>query len=184
MKNTDLAMILSGVGAELFTYNGLPLVATNRRIYEVHEAPVSIKNTITNYINACDDRKSAYTEMVGLDQNDQIAQCIKCMFANLDGTPDIDVNGNIHTEYVPCPKRGQCKYEGVACNRLMIGTAKITKSQERVVSHCASSYKEIAGKLFISVQTVKRHMQDVLKETGIPDKTNLALTAKEMGILN
>jgi DNA-binding CsgD family transcriptional regulator len=185
MKNSQLAMVLSGKGTEMFEFEDHALIAHQRHIYEVKDAPVMIKDKIVGFINACPDRKKAYTEMVGTNTDDQITQCIKCLFANVDGTPDINADGTIFsTEYVQCDKRGTCKFEGVACNKLFIGKAKITKSQERVVSHCSLSYREIAGKLFISVQTVKRHMQDVLKETGIADKTNLALIAREIGILN
>jgi DNA-binding CsgD family transcriptional regulator len=185
MKNSQLAMVLSGKGTEMFEYDETPLISHGRQTFEVHEAPVEVKEKILGFINSSEARRKAYAEMAGQDTDAQISQCIKCMFAQLDGNPDIDVNGDIlNTEYVQCPKRGACKHEGIACNKLTICNAKITKSQERVVNHCSLSYKEIAGKLFISVQTVKRHMQDVLKETGIPDKTNLALTANEIGILN
>lgn len=186
MKNSPLAMILSGKGTEMFEADNSALIAYNRRVYEVAEAPIHIKNKITNFIEENPQRKAAYSVMVGDDKDAQITQCIKCMFANLDGTPDIDQDGNIiATEYVMCPKRGgACKFEGIACNNLVIGNATITKGQERVVSLCSRSYKEIADELFLSIQTVKRHMQDVLKGTGIPDKTNLALEAREIGILN
>jgi DNA-binding CsgD family transcriptional regulator len=185
MKNSPLAMILSGEGTEMFQVNDNALIAHNRRVYDVADAPANIKDKITVFIEECPKRKAAYIAMAGNDKNDQISQCIKCMFANLDGTPDIDKDGNIiATEYVSCSKRGSCKFEGVGCNKLVIGKVAITRSQERVVMLCSLPYKVIADELFLSIQTVKRHMQDVLKGTGIPDKTNLALEACKIGLLN
>lgn len=186
MKNSPLAMIISGKGTEMFEADNQSLIIHNRQVYEVSNAPAEIKSKIVDFINEDIERKNAYLEMAGPDTDAQISQCIKCMFANLDGKPDINTDGTVTaTEYVMCSKRGgPCKFEGVACNKLIIGNAEISKGQERVVSLCSRSYKEIADELFLSIQTVKRHMQDVFKETGITDKTNLALHAKEIGILN
>jgi DNA-binding NarL/FixJ family response regulator len=53
-----------------------------------------------------------------------------------------------------------------------------------VLQHLArgKSNKEIAAALYITEGTVKNHMTNILGKLGVPDRTQAALKARELGI--
>lgn len=186
MTNNTLAHILTGKGSELFVCDDQAFVTHNRLTIELKDAPEKITNALKKFIKSDPKREKAYKAMAGDDINAQMAQCVKCMFANLDGVPDIDENGFINnTEFVPCSKRGGgCKFEGIGCNKLSVCGNEITKSEMRVLEVCQLDEKEIAEKLFLSPATVKRHSQNIRTKTGISSGKKLALWAFDKGIIN
>ncbi|WP_152620378.1 response regulator transcription factor [Pedobacter lusitanus] len=186
MKTSSLAHILTGKGSELFVCDDQPYITHNRMTVDLLDAPEKIKSALVRFIKADPEREKAYVSMAGDDVNAQMSQCVKCMFANLDGVPDIDENGMINnTEFVPCEKRGGgCKFEGIACNKLSMSGNEISKSEMRVLEVCQLEEKEIAEKLCLSPATVKRHSQNIRIKTGIPSGKKLALWASSMGVIN
>lgn len=130
-------------------------------------------------------RAAAYTIMAGPNEDAQMEKCIKCMFANLDGTPDIDEKGDIHNiEFVDCPERGKCAFEGIGCNSFQLANGHfISRAQLRVLRLCHLKNSDIAEALFLSVDTVKGHIQTILSLTEFPNKTILALWAQEKGLI-
>lgn len=186
MTNNTLAHILTGKGSELFVCDDQAFVIHNRVTMDLKDAPEKVTDALLKFIKSDPAREKAYKAMAGEDVNAQMAQCVKCMFANLDGFPDIDENGMINnTEFVPCSKRGGgCKFEGVGCNKLSVSGNEITKSEMRVLEVCQLDEKEIAEKLFLSPATVKRHSQNIRIKTGIPSGKKLALWASSIGVIN
>jgi hypothetical protein len=183
---TSLAHILKGTGTEMFVCDDEALIVHERSVMSISDAPASVKDKLIKFIKADAKREQAYISLAGTDVDAQLSQCVKCMFANLDGVPDIDQDGNINSiEYVSCPKRGVCAFEGVACNKLVADNGtKISDGELRVLEMYPLEEKEIADKLFLSPATVKRHSQNIRTKTGITSGKKLALWAFNKGVIN
>jgi DNA-binding CsgD family transcriptional regulator len=185
MNQTSLARILNGHGAEMFVSGDDALIACDRQTYLIAEAPIHIKRKLRAFMYKDPQRAAAYMIMAGPDENAQMEKCIKCMFANLDGTPDIDESGEIHNvEFVDCAERGTCAFEGIGCNSFQLPNGHfISRAQLRVLRLCHLKNSDIAEALFLSIDTVKGHIQTILSLTEFPNKTILALWAQEKGLI-
>lgn len=91
---------------------------------------------------------------------------IKCNFIVHDNKLDIDENGNFNTEFVLCPMIGECKDFGIVCN----GPTNTDLSEReievlRLISQ-GDENVEIADKLYISINTVHNHRNNILKKLG------------------
>lgn len=90
----------------------------------------------------------------------------------LDSIPDIDENGNINrTEFF------------LDHNEKFDNGTPITGAQLRVLQLIEFTVLEISGKLYLSGHTVARHIQDMLKNSGIPTAKALAAWATKKGII-
>ncbi|GAB1462207.1 helix-turn-helix transcriptional regulator [Pedobacter sp.] len=154
----SLANVLVGTGVEIFASDLGLMACRDRQIVEVDELTLKKLKDFTK------PKMHIYREIAGGKQSEQLAQCARCMFSNLDGTPDIDENGDLSPEVVECDKRGKCKFEGIGC--LPLPKNKLSPAQQRVAELCTLPSKIIAEKLYISHFTVKRHLQDVKRITG------------------
>jgi hypothetical protein len=58
-------------------------------------------------------------------------------------------------------------------------------SADKAIDHAAlgSSNKQIAEHLHLSTRTVKRHITDILKALGVPDRASAAVTALRRGLI-
>jgi DNA-binding NarL/FixJ family response regulator len=64
-------------------------------------------------------------------------------------------------------------------------SAPLTRREEQVLRHIAFglSNKEIALSLEISVETVKEHVQNILRKIGVADRTQAAVWAVRRGLV-
>ena len=103
----------------------------------------------------------------------------KCNFSSLDHTKkDISANG-FGFEKVPCPLRGECKYEGVICQPRM--NTRLSDAEERVMRLVCEgrSNMEIADELFLSPNTIKRHISTAYIKTGTRNRAEFVKYAKD-----
>lgn len=186
MNNTLLAQILTGSGTEFFSSNGEANVAHNRSILKIEDAPISVTKPLFDFMTSDSERHNAYVKMAGDNVMDQMKQCVNCMFANLDDTPDLSSDGKITAnEFVPCSKRFSCEFYGVGCNKLTADNgSEISKSELRVLEIYDMEEKEIADRLFLSPNTVRNHSQNIRLKTGIRKDKKLALWAQNKGLIN
>jgi len=91
---------------------------------------------------------------------------IKCNFSMLDNQADVDENGNFNTEYIPCPRMGECSEYGYICNS-PINTELSPREIDilRLIKEGLDNVA-IADRLYISVNTVHTHRNNILKKTG------------------
>lgn len=81
----------------------------------------------------------------------------KCNFGALDHTK-VDVGETFNFERIPCPLRGECRYEGVICMpKLETCLSEAEKRVMRLVCE-GKNNAEIAEELYLSPNTVKRHI--------------------------
>lgn len=103
----------------------------------------------------------------------------KCNFGNLDNTRK-DVGGDVfHFERVPCPLLGECPYEGVICMPEL--ETRLSDSEKRVMRLVCDgrSNTEIAEELYISPNTVKRHISTSYSKTNTRCRAEFVKYAKE-----
>ena len=62
----------------------------------------------------------------------------------------------------------------------------VTPREAQVLRHVAFglSNREIAKSLEISVETVKEHVQNILRKTGASDRTDIAVRAVRLGLVD
>lgn len=89
---------------------------------------------------------------------------IKCNFIVHDNKMDIDENGNFNTEFVLCPRTGECLECGVICNSP--ANTELSEREIDVLRLIAQGYDnvEIANQLYISANTVHNHRNNILKK--------------------
>lgn len=95
----------------------------------------------------------------------------KCNFGNIDNIPDIDDYGRLHFECVPCPLRGECKYERIICRPEF--EHQITSAEMRVLRllYAGKRREDIADDLYLSIHTVNNHIRNAFTRLGIHEKS-------------
>lgn len=92
---------------------------------------------------------------------------IRCNLSEYDQTPDIDHNGSFRLEFVSCPMRGECKWDGIICRPKFTSTLTARETEIMKCFYNNESKEDIADKLFISIETVKQHKRNALKRLGL-----------------
>lgn len=106
----------------------------------------------------------------------------KCNFGNLDHTKR-DVSGAIlNIERVPCPLMGECAYEGVICMPKM--DSRLSDAEKRVMKLVCDgrSNAEIAEELYLSPNTVKRHISSAYIKSRSRNRADFVKYAKDNNI--
>lgn len=121
------------------------------------------------------------TEKMDLHTRDELLrQYILCNHGGFDNEPDITPDGKIlHTEYFDCGRRGLCTLEGKLCPAIKVEHGYLTKQELNVVKLTGKGLSNagIAGALFISEETVKSHVQNILQKCGFASKLEIAAFA-------
>lgn len=87
---------------------------------------------------------------------------IRCNFGEYNTqTIDVDFTGLFNFEEVPCPLRGECRWEGIICKPKL--TTTLTPREIEVAKLIKNGLKtsQIAEQLFISEHTVHRHRENI-----------------------
>lgn len=105
---------------------------------------------------------------------------MKCNGGNFDHILDIDDNGHINVEFVSCPMRGECLDEGTIC--LPEAETGLTAQEKEVIRLLAAgkTNQEIGKELFISIETVKSHVGNIMRKLELPNRAALASFATKM----
>lgn len=96
-----------------------------------------------------------------------VRRFIKCNFGLYDNQIDIDELSNFKFEFVGCPLRGECKYEGVICFPKFNSKLSDRQLQVMELAYKGSNDDEIAEKLFISLNTVNNHRKNSFRKLGL-----------------
>ena len=99
-----------------------------------------------------------------------VCRFIRCNFAALDNTPDIDSNMHSTFEYIQCPLRGECKHENVICRPTF--DHQLSPAEMRVMRLVYEGLNEsdIADKLRLSPYTVHTHVRNAYSRLGLHGK--------------
>lgn len=106
----------------------------------------------------------------------------KCNFGNLDHTRRDVLSGVFNIERVSCPLLGECAYEGVICMPKM--DSRLSDAEKRVMKRVCDgmSNSEIAEELYLSPNTVKRHISSAYLKTKSRNRADFVKYAKDNNI--
>lgn len=108
-----------------------------------------------------------------------VRRFIKCNWGEYDSIMDIDQFGNLNFEEVRCPLRGECPHERKICKPEF--NSELTDTEKKIMRYLYqnSSMDEIAGKEFISVETVKTHKRNAFRKVKVHSLSEFFLYAKQ-----
>jgi len=77
-------------------------------------------------------------------------------------------------------------YEAMNKKDKFISQTRLTRREIEVLSLVVQGFtnREISERLFLSINTVKAHLTDIMKKMGAPNRQRVALLAIEKGLLN
>ena len=103
----------------------------------------------------------------------------KCNFGNIDNVSDVEDSGKFNLECVPCPLRGECKYEYIICRPEF--EHLITDAELRVLRlwYLGKKKEEIADALYLSIHTVNNHIRNAFTRLGIHEKSEFVKYAEQ-----
>lgn len=113
-----------------------------------------------------------------------VCRFIRCNFAQLDNTPDIDSNMHSTFEYIPCPLRGECKHENVICRPTF--DHQLSPAETRVMRLVYDGLNEadIAEQLRLSPYTVHAHVRNAYARLKLRCKAEFFKYASENKIFS
>lgn len=108
-----------------------------------------------------------------------VRRFIKCNFGVYDNTIDVNANWGFNFEFVSCPLRGECKWDGVLCQPKF--NSQLSNRQLEVMQLCYEGVKEsdIADRLFISYNTLHSHINAAYKKLGVHSMAEFVKYAAE-----
>lgn len=108
----------------------------------------------------------------------------RCNFGRLDHTEKDVSSGVFHFEDVSCPLRGECRHEGVICHPRM--ETGLSQGEERVMRLLCEgmSNRDISEVLYLSPNTVKRHISTAFMKTGAKSRSEFIAYAKKNNLFN
>lgn len=128
-------------------------------------------------------RTNVYNAQLGITS-------MNCIFGAMDCVPDCDAMGNLNSEFVQCPFRATCRYNGfnprykdkeiVCCNPIYdTGLSPRLRQVADLLVNTPYSHNDIATTLCISLQRVRSHCSEIYARMGVNDRA--ALTAMLRG---
>lgn len=176
------------VNIEIFaspTRFGKCLFVQNGTTKPFHELPLIV---IAMLCPECFENKKAVKalKMMGIKQEAMVEQYNYCNRGRLDSTPDVSTSGKLTKEFVDCGRRGKCSGENLVCSQLVIEGSKITHRERECLVHLGKSLKDqqIMSEMgFNSITAVNSLMQRLREKTGCKDRTEMAMKAREIGII-
>ena len=112
----------------------------------------------------------------------RVRRFCKCNFGSLDHTKeDVDA-GLFNFERISCPLRGECPYERVICLPKM--DTRLSEAERRVMRLVCDGMgnREIADGLYLSPNTVKRHISMAFLKTKTRSRTEFIKYANDNSI--
>lgn len=98
---------------------------------------------------------------------------IKCNFSKLDNRLDVDDTGNFNTEFIFCPRMGECPEYGIVCNSNECSA--LSSREIEILRLITLGYEntDIGDILYISPNTVHNHRNNILKKLNLNNTAEL-----------
>ena len=107
---------------------------------------------------------------------------VKCNFGEIDNVLDISSYGKWVFEYMKCPLRGECKWDGVICRPEY--NSELTKREKEILRHVYEGLQiqDIAEEMYLSPHTVKNHIRNAYAKLDIHSTQEFMVYAKNNGM--
>lgn len=170
---------------EFLYYKGHLMFLHAGRMRSFNAIPEEIRNKLTSYINSNPEISQALDGMGLIDQIERLRKFVQCHFGSLDSIPDIAISGDLSEEYVNCPARVLCKYEGILCSKVKAAFGYISFREIEVIQAMSQDLpnKMIADQLGITTATVSTHIQNIHSKTGCHSKYGIIAWASQNNLI-
>lgn len=101
-----------------------------------------------------------------------VSRFIRCNLSNLDHVPDISADGSLNLESVPCPLRGECRYDGIICRPSFDHSMSPAELRIMEPLYHGSSEQEIADSQCLSILTVRTHIRNALRRLDLHSRAD------------
>lgn len=107
---------------------------------------------------------------------------IRCNFGQLDSIPDISATGKCNFECIPCPLRGECKYDRVICRPEFDHKLSAAEFPVLRMWYEGHSLEEIAEHLCLSPHTVNNHIRNAYRRLDIHTRSEFVKFASQASL--
>ncbi len=153
----------------------------------VKTVPAWIREILIDDMANFPEKVEALVDLGIEGEGEQLEMYSGCLAGVLNHSPDIVAGKFMHTEYVPCARRGSCIAEGRLCNALCVGANNeyLTRREIEVLVLIATGLqnKEIADQLKISQETVKVHVKHIHAKAGLNNRVELFQLANQKNLI-
>lgn len=119
-------------------------------------------------------------------------QSMHCLFGAMDAVPDCDSQGELNTEFVSCPFRATCRYNGyhhtdkdiVCCNPIY--ELNLTKRQRQVADllvNTSYTTEDIGLAIGVSAKEVRNKSSEIYATMGVANRQELTLLLRNKRLL-
>lgn len=169
--------------------DGISIILNDNGNYiPVDESNTNLIDEITELIKSLyPEAYNSLFELYGKAINHKwlmVRRFINCNWSVADNKPDVDNYGFTSLEIVPCPLRGECRYENIIC-KPELSTALSKREIEVVKLICEGlDDQTIADRLYLSYWTVGNHRKHIHKKIGTTSKPEIIAWARKNNIVN
>jgi len=96
-----------------------------------------------------------------------VKRFIRCNFGAFDNVHDADASGAFKFEFVSCPLKGECKYDGIICSPKFNSTLSNRELEVMRMAYEGQPDESIADSLYIAINTVNNHRKNAFRKLGI-----------------
>lgn len=181
-----LSPSLTSAQAEFFADATAEYGTINGVTYAANDLPEAVKDILYQEIER-DAEVRKELEIMQPEKDKQLGQFIRCRYPRFDGSPDIDLTGQLGApEYGYCCKRGMCRAEGILCTPVQLCNGALTKRETQVLRLIGAGLmdKEICSELFIAKDTLRNHKDSISRKAGVERKAALAVVAYICGVMD
>jgi len=180
MNATQFPAGLNDNQFEIFEVEGRTFALNNGKRLSYEEFPEALLTLIDNIIVSSPKVIAALNKLNIRCPHERRKQFIKCNLSNFDYTADISAcMKKIVTEYVSCPVRGNCEYEGKLCTGISAPNGKVSLRELRIMGLIRNGFydKEICDTLNIALDTLKTTKKNIQRKFRIQRKAMIASVA-------
>jgi DNA-binding CsgD family transcriptional regulator len=113
-----------------------------------------------------------------------VSRFIRCNFAALDDTPDIDQELHAHFEFVNCPMRKECKLVNVVCHPEFCHRLSAAEMRVCKLWFEGRSTASIAEELSLSQYTIHNHIRNAYARLNVHSRAEFTKFAARTNIFD
>lgn len=165
-----------------FPDNGEGYTLYNGVVYPFHSSPDEVFEVLQEEI---DNDEPCYNALraLKLKGKDALCKLARCRYGAFSNQADYE-SGHFTPEFVPCPDRAFCPYQGIICKCIEAENGVISFREMQVIKLVVADLpdKLIADALQISVNTVVTHLVNIRQKTAQSTRAGIVAWAAERGI--